>query len=1159
MKNLWVIFAFLVGSVAQAQLKAPVGKSDFSDWEGISSVKNNMASFSGDSVISYQYSNCNRQYPGLMRDFYGDAADWSAYAGISFDLFLKKEDAVEISVVLKVDPKDVNELYAVGTATVKLVAQGWQTVYVPWDLFDVPEGQKWATLQAIKTVEIKLSPATNSTFQIKNVNVTKGEVLALQSPIQGLSGKAGSSVEYELEVGNTTNSKQGVHIMLEKMGWESMSASLEPSVFELNPGEVKICKVKVTIPTSLPQGIREKQVIKAVANGKGSAAASIEFITAVKVATPNILFTADKWNEIKAKVEKYDWAKEGLAEYEKSATTWKIPDTPAKAERGVPIFSKGQSDKLIECGVAYQLTGNKEYAAKIVALLRRLSDKQKGYPVTLVGGGDSFVAEGVFFQGVAKAYDMVRDCELLTAEDHENIQNTLRIFMNRTIHNNTRGGISNWNVAELTAALYCALDLQDWYAADHLLNLPTGIYKQIAHGVMSDGWWYECAVGYNLWVAGEFSEIAIALEPWGINMKDQLFPIGTTAHFSLMRSRRVAGLHGMAFMKWGTINKNSIGIKDMWDAVIPFLDYRGVLPAVNDAKEDMVTGKPYELAYYLYGDPEYAAVIQRGTKRDLLYGVPNLPKVTSQKMKQSAFADNIGLVQLRSQTKGREQREQIQAALHYGSHGGHHGHFDRTNFISMMRYGRSFYNPEMFWYGYSSYLYKFLVQTSINKNMVVVDQKMQEPKESFKTFFYTGDMMQATAVETKARWSYPPYGGMIYSNQHDIDFPEKMWEDARSIDVPAQRPKYGECTDFTEPVLQRRLMVMMDNYVVLADYLEADDEHTFDWLMQIKGFKELNADKKEFIRHDNQMSSDLLGSAQFITDCNWYKTEGTSRSEFEMCWGDGCDNEGARMPFSEDGPLKIDVFNAWPQQNEIMIGTAPESFGVNKKLWYSVQADDEVLLNDSTGVWILGSKNIQLDVKGKKKLVLTTKTSRSKNNTVFWGDAKLILADGSEVYLSSLPAKFENIVMPAEKEKDYYNGAIKIAGELMPHSIPGMPEKYTENGVITVDISALDAVSFNAKLGGDFPMGDESARRKTMAVRSYGKEARYLSVIEPYENESAIKSVKAKSANELVVELKDGRIQEIVITGLESEANNVEVSVKEFVDGQLVREEHSEE
>jgi len=314
--------------------------------------------------------------------------------------------------------------------------------------------------------------------------------------------------------------------------------------------------------------------------------------------------------------------------------------------------------------------------------------------------------------------------------------------------------------------------------------------------------------------------------------------------------------------------------------------------------------------------------------------VPNLPDVESEKMKVSAYADNMGIVQLRSQTPGREQREQIQAALHYGSHGGYHGHFDRTGLVHLARYGRSFYNPEMYWYGYASYLYKFLVQTSINKNMVVVDQKMQEPVESFRTFFYTGDMLQASVVESNARWSHPPYGGMVYSGREHYTLKDFARDENRSLYIPEETPPHGECTEFTEPVLQRRLMIMMDDYVVLADYLEAEQEHTFDWLINIKGFEGITSDgSTERIRHDGQMNKDPLGAAQFTTDCNWYATTGTARAKFKTLWGEGADNEAARMPNSEHGARKLTVLNAWPPDMDVRIGTAPEGFRVDERVW----------------------------------------------------------------------------------------------------------------------------------------------------------------------------------------------------------------------------------
>lgn len=1157
---LTLIALLFIGINTQAQQRVSIGKEDFSNWQGLTTVKNNTGTFSSEATISYRYPDGERSYKGF-KGYYGHASDWSDYAGVAFDIYLNKESSISIDVQFKVDERDAGGLNPVSKAMLQVTGAGWQSVYIPWELFDLAEGQKGATLQGIKEFVINASSVKNSSLQIRNVSVTKGEFIALEAPIQGKSVPSGGKVAYEVELSNTSSEIQNVQLHFTKYGWESMTKTVEPSAIELQPFEVKKCKVVVNVPTKLPEGVREKQTLKAIPNGKGSSAVTLQFTTAAAVPIPNIVFTREKWQEVRNKMEQYDWAKEGALEYEKGAQEWNVPEGGPKPSTrdhqfGPYLFHERDANAMFNCAIAYQLTGRKEYAEKCVLFLKRLCSDENGYPTTWRAGYANFVKEGGFFQNVARGYDMIKDAGLLTTEDEQSIENTFRLYIDIAITENSAGNIGNWDLSELSGAFYCALSLQDLHLTEHILTMPAGIYQQLAQGVLNDGWWHECAVGYNLWCSRMFSQVAIALQPWGINFKDKLLPLGTTSNHSLTPRRNRPGAHGMNFMKWGTLNNNSVGIKDMWDAALNFLDYRGVMFAVNDATEARVSGADYELAYYLYHDPEYAAIVRRGDSRDLLYGVPELPEVNSEKVSKSAYADNMGIVQLRSQTQGRAQRDQIQAVLHYGTHGGGHGHYDRTQLISMMRYGRSFYNPEMYWYGYHSYLYKFLVQASINKNMVTVDQKMQEPAESFRKLFYTGDMMQATAVESYTRWMHPPYLGMIYGGE-PVTVQEKTWSESRSLYIPDNHPPYGDVTGYTDTIMQRRLMVMMDDYLVLADYNQSDSVRTYDWLMQIKGFKKLSADKKEFIRHDNQWDTNPLSAAQFTTDCNWYKTSGTTRSSFEMCFGEGCDNDGARMRNNEEGPLKIDVFNAWPRENEIMIGTTPEAFSVDKKLWYTVETDGQRVVSDSTGAWVLGSQLVDVDLKGKKELILSTKVSNSRLNTIFWGDAKLVKADGSEVYLSSLNINYENILQPAEKGIDYYDGAIKIEGELMENSTPGMPKNNKKTGRITIDLSGLDVVRFQAKIGGDFPLGDESSRRKTLAVRSTGKEARYLSVIEPYENRSVIKSVTAKSANELIVELTDGRIQEIFISGFEGNGENIKVLTKEFINGNLVREEQS--
>ncbi|MEN8661026.1 MAG: hypothetical protein ABF330_00875, partial [Lentimonas sp.] len=145
MKVLPLIVALTIPLVAQADLRKHVGSSDFSDWSGISTSTESSAVIQSGQSISYTYADQNRIYPGLMRDFYGDSADWYDYAGIAFEIYLEKESSAQLSVAMKVDPQDFTNLNPVSTATLQINGQGWQQVYIPWNLFDIDEGQRGST------------------------------------------------------------------------------------------------------------------------------------------------------------------------------------------------------------------------------------------------------------------------------------------------------------------------------------------------------------------------------------------------------------------------------------------------------------------------------------------------------------------------------------------------------------------------------------------------------------------------------------------------------------------------------------------------------------------------------------------------------------------------------------------------------------------------------------------------------------------------------------------------------------------------------------------------------------------------------------------------------------------------------------------------------
>jgi hypothetical protein len=472
-----------------------------------------------------------------------------------------------------------------------------------------------------------------------------------------------------------------------------------------------------------------------------------------------------------------------------------------------------------------------------------------------------------------------------------------------------------------------------------------------------------------------------------------------------------------------------------------------------------------------------------------------------------------------------------------------------------MRYGRSFWNPESVFHGYEPFMYKFYTQTSDNHNMVVVDEKMQEATPGKRTLFYTGTMMQAAVVETTARWSNPPYGGMVYDYVPVKSFAEKTWREGRYVPIPDSAPAYGTLTGFTEPVLQRRLMVVTDDYVLLDDYLKGTNPHTFESLLQIKGFEGLEAPEKQFLRHDAQWTTDPLSSAQFVTDCDWYAAAAPAVARFEERWGPGADNEGSRSAGNEDGVLKLDVHSLWPASQQIMVGTAPEQHDVEKRLYYTVRGDGKVLAEGKFGAWILGQADIDVPLDGVKELELETRTELSKKPTLFWANARIITTDGKELPLSTLPVKYDNLVAAKDSAHDYFGGPIKIAGNKYGEGTPAEPSDAARPGIARLDLSGLHAARFKAVLGSDYPPGPEAQRRKVYAIRVAGEpEARFLTLIEPYEKGPVVKTATASGPDKIHVELEDGRTQDIEIENFEK-GEDMRVDVVETRAGAILRRE----
>lgn len=1040
-----------------------------------------------------------------------------------------------------------------GNGTVKVIA--------PLSQFDILSSTP-ARWKFLRSVEINRD--------VRKLRAVRGKGIYAHADVLSKPAQPGELIEYKLRLVNCLDVKQAVSFSFERTGYEVLSPYITDNELLLGPFEEKTCFLKAQMNDKIVEGGFEKHKLHIIPNGDGSQEQVLEFYSVRRMSHPYIANTEDGWNEVKEKAEKYDWAKKIAAAYIERAEQWEVPEI---GNHNHGMFLTAEAHKCYNSAIAWKLTGREEFAAKAALFLRRVSDREKGYPMRRKAGSQQLVHEGEFFKSCAMAYDLICNAGVFTDEEHEDILYSFRLFVDFIDWELADGGITNWSLAEIAGALYCAMDLQDREKIERFVFGTGGILAHLKAGVYSDGWWCECTIGYNQMAAGLFSEYTIALRPWGINIADWWVP----ANYSNKVHFRNQDFDGLSWDIHGSNTRNYRCIEDLWDSLVAMANYRSVVQGVNDSAEEILQGASpiafdsrYDIAYTIYRKPEYAEIIRNAGEnafRDLLHGVGELPEVKSDIHKQSFYFDNGGIAVLRSNTEGREDSGQFEIGLKYGSHGGAHGHYDRCALNAVSRFGKSLFNPENVWYSYSTFMYKFYVQNSITHNMVTVDLKLQDPQDSRKLLFHTGELFQAGAVETCAKWSNPPYGGWrVVSNE---SFADRAWIEGRYVPIPENPPPYTKRTGFTEPIMQRRLAVLTDDYVVCFDYISGSEEHDYHCIYHLPGLQGVEGEALTSMGHTEQLVTDPLSSAQFVTDVDCYSSKGTAKLSFSYEYTEALSAKAPWTPapfrsgMNIPGRLNTDIYYVQDTEHELFVGCDPENALVSKRLYYRAEADGTEIAGGKFGAWILGREHIDADIAGKKELRLYVRTEDGEIEigqpgdtvkTIFWGDPYFITESGEKLYLADMEYTTSNIDNGNGAGIDYGGGPVKIQAKKFDKAVPGDVTDKSRKGEIIVDLSGLNAVRFVSDIGGDYPVGDESNRRRMAALKKHGSTVRFVSVLEPYTDKKMIRNISYTNDDKIAVELNDGRTQTIEISGLDT-GSGTAVTVCEYAGGQLIRKE----
>ncbi|WP_299780757.1 heparinase II/III family protein [uncultured Formosa sp.] len=722
-------------------------------------------------------------------------------------------------------------------------------------------------------------------FSITVVARESDHNIILSSTHQSKVAKVNETITYSFEINNVTDTEHVYHVQIRNPRTLACQVTLKDTLVTVKGNQVYHGAFLVQVSDRIPVGGQESSFLD-IKNEGNTRIETLEFITVRYKPHPFIFVTDAVLAEAKDKVKHVDWAKQNLDALIDFANQYEVPerkivDLARNTRRWKSLsYHASDSEKAFQVLLAYKFTGHQEYLNKVLRLVKEVTDPEHGYLSIGAATTGVQVHEGNFFMYLAAICDVLYGEDVLTKQERENIENTMRLYLEQDREHMSPIGIMNHQASANVGAVITALFLQDMTAVNHFVESDGGLIDQMTKGIMADGWWFEGTPGYCYLVTERFSLTAQAFENYGWNLYDRRFPM----RFKSKDFENVkAGYTGMKFDIWGPTGSSTRGLKEMVNAYIPMMDEDANLIPNNDG----TVSKPhefYELAYRHFGQENLAWVIsksERDSWESLLYGVAELPKVEDPRS-ESEYVSNVGLVALRSQPKNKTPEDQIQAYFKFGTHGGWHGHLDRTGMIALNRYGHKYFGTEMVWFGYGDPGYKESVQASATHNMVVVDGLQQEAVPSEQLLFYKGDIMQATVVQTKARWRrIPIFNKDLFPPWNDFDFEP----------------------DF-EPVLQRRLSIVTDDYVVIADYMQAPQKHTYDWMLHPVGFQSIDGTKaKGGIKPT--LSDDSNSQYKYFTNAQWYQSK-----------------DGTEVQFQEHD-MKLDVHTLWPKKADVVVASYP--------------------------------------------------------------------------------------------------------------------------------------------------------------------------------------------------------------------------------------------
>ncbi|MEM8857104.1 MAG: heparinase II/III family protein [Chloroflexota bacterium] len=387
---------------------------------------------------------------------------------------------------------------------------------------------------------------------------------------------------------------------------------------------------------------------------------------------PHLFLDAAEIEEIKQKIETYDWAQTAFESLKSEADSLigveiVVPETGggfyhADDDAAYAITQRHYdlADIARDSGLMYQFTDNALYMEKAREILLAYSDAYLTYEITDKAGrtgeqasaGGRATAQAInearWIIPLAWAYDLVYN-DLTDAERTKIEDGLLRPAADLIILNNEgRHNHQSWYNSGVGVLGFVLEDPEYiWYA---LLKDDSSLNYQLDKSVTADGMWYEGTMHYQFYVLRALQPLMEATHHAGFNVYD------------------------------------NPQYKGLFDFMVTYADPELEMPTINDGRvvnlteSDRVTY--YELAYRRLNDPRYVPIIEESRRTDLnalLYGVPELGDAVDPAWETELYSDSDLMVM-----RSGDSKNGIQATLNYMGYQGGHSHADQ---LSLVLYG----------------------------------------------------------------------------------------------------------------------------------------------------------------------------------------------------------------------------------------------------------------------------------------------------------------------------------------------------------------------------------------------------------------------------------------------------------------------------------------